>query len=78
MYGRINLLHNKYDRINNAPYLSNGKSIPSDINKIVKQGKFIWFASNSNGLFLLEKGKFSSLLQQNKFKESNIKEIIIK
>ena len=77
MYGRINLLHNKYDRINKAPYLSNGPSIPSDINKIVKQGKLIWFASNSNGLFLLENGRFSSLLQQNKFKESNIKELII-
>ncbi len=77
MYGRINLLQNKYNRINNATYFTSGPNIPSDINKIVKQGKFIWFGTNSKGLFLLKNGNFISLLHQNKFKESNIKELII-
>lgn len=77
MYGRVNLLQNKFDRINNATYFKSGQSIPSDINKIVKQGKLIWFGSSSKGLFLLENGKFTSLIQQQKFKENNIKELIL-
>ena len=79
MYGKINRLQNKFDRNENSYYFKDNQNIPTDINKIVKQEleDLIWFGTNYKGLFLLENGKFTSLLQQQKFKESNIKELIL-
>jgi sensor histidine kinase YesM len=77
MYSTMYYIPNKFDRTNFTEFSMSNIEIPKDINKIVKQGKFIWFGTNSKGLFLLQKGVFKSLLYHKLFKENNIKELIL-
>ncbi len=77
LYSSIYRLTNKFDRTKCHEYNLKDNSVPRDITKICNQGNLIWFGTNSKGLYLLQNGKFTSLIQQQKFKESNIKELIL-
>ncbi len=77
LYSSIYRLTKKNDRTKCQEYNLGDNSVPRDITKICKQGNLIWFGTNSKGLFLLQNGKFTSLIQQQKFKEKNIKELIL-
>lgn len=77
MYGHMHLIPNKFDRTKHKEFTNKDSNSPTDITKITKQGDFIWFGTNTNGLFLLKDGIFTSLLLKGKFEESSIKELVI-
>ncbi len=77
LYSSIYRLTNKFDRTKCQEYNLGDNSVPRDITKICKQGNLIWFGTYSKGLFLLQNGKFTSLLQPQKFKGRYIKELIL-
>lgn len=77
MYGNMHVIPNKFDRANFKEFTNKYTNIPNDITKVIKQGNLIWFGTNSNGLFLLKDGLFTSLLLKGMFKESNIKELVV-
>nr|WP_315142046.1 histidine kinase [uncultured Flavobacterium sp.] len=77
MYSNVLLLKSKFDWTQQKIFSIKDSSVPRNITKIVKKGNSIWFASNSQGLFLLQNGVFWSLNANGLFKENNIKDLII-
>jgi ligand-binding sensor domain-containing protein len=77
MYTDFYFIPNKFDWSSTTIFFNKNSSTPSDISKIVFDGKTLWFASNSKGVFLYENNRFYSLNANGLFKENNIKDIII-
>ncbi len=53
------------------------KNIPRDIKKTFSTKNQHWFASSSNGLYLLENGHFTSFMWNGLFMEKNINDILV-
>lgn len=77
MYSDILFMKDKFDWYNIKDFPIKDSSVPRDINKIVKDGNSIWFASYSKGLFLLQNGIFYSFNDKGLFKENNITDLMI-
>jgi ligand-binding sensor domain-containing protein len=77
MYSDVLCMYNKFDWTHFIVFSIKNSSVPSDITKIVKDGKKIWFTSSSKGLFILQNGIFYSLKSKGMFNEYNITDLII-
>jgi ligand-binding sensor domain-containing protein len=68
---------NRWDMNTTSVVRIENTNIPYSIHTVCKQGDLNWFGTTSNGLYLLVKGKFISLLKQKLFMEKNIKYLYV-